>query len=625
MRVSVVWCRVVGGFVVLGVCLVGLFGLASPAGAAVDAVAADEGAGGLEADGPRAVDVTVVTSITVGSAGSEGVHARISANGHYAVYVEHPGTADAAVMRVDLASGEALRIAGPGHIARPEVSGDGSHVVFVQADTPLVDEQVYLWTAADGRARPISPVRTTSPWVAPKISDDGQRIVWLEQGSAGQGLDDGSCGDDWEAVVWGPADNEIARRQACHILAVSGDGRFVYLEPRIGVEQARWDIGTGELAWFAGGSANADGSIVAVPDPSAITLRVEGRPPFAVDVPQARPPTKPTVLLSGTGTVLAVTFEDDVDDAGAGEPTSSTSAVVNLVNGAVIVLPVDAGTVRDSSFDARWWLADTPTAPGERSLVLIDLDPTPPAPQVGDLTAFGRDDGVALLQRAYTGGPGDASSLYFLESQQAGGRTVASISAILARSPEFQAGPGGLDDRAFAEWLYTDVLGRTPEPAAVDIWVGQLEQGVSRSDIMVRITASPEFIARATVDPAGADAAVLIWRLYDAYFDRTPDQWGFDHWYRAWQRGVSMGEISAAFAATDAFGARFGSVADDDDQFVERAYRELLGRPADDEGLAYWTGQLSAGLPRSAMMLTIAGSAEFAVRDGSRLPRPVGR
>jgi RHS repeat-associated protein len=46
-------------------------------------------------------------------------------------------------------------------------------------------------------------------------------------------------------------------------------------------------------------------------------------------------------------------------------------------------------------------------------------------------------------------------------------------------------------------------------------------------------------------------------------------------------------------------------------QFVAQAYQDLLGRPVDDGGLAFWTTQLDQGAPRAAVASALDHSAEY--------------
>ena len=52
-------------------------------------------------------------------------------------------------------------------------------------------------------------------------------------------------------------------------------------------------------------------------------------------------------------------------------------------------------------------------------------------------------------------------------------------------------------------------------------------------------------------------------------------------------------------------------LADANGRFVDRLYRELLNRPVDPAGLAFWTNQLTQGMTRIQVAAGIESSMEF--------------
>jgi SAM-dependent methyltransferase len=65
---------------------------------------------------------------------------------------------------------------------------------------------------------------------------------------------------------------------------------------------------------------------------------------------------------------------------------------------------------------------------------------------------------------------------------------------------------------------------------------------------------------------------------------------------------------------------RLGPLLLSDAGFVERAYREVLGREADQDGLDYYTSRLREGESRTAVLLGLAASDEFARRFARPAP-----
>lgn len=101
-------------------------------------------------------------------------------------------------------------------------------------------------------------------------------------------------------------------------------------------------------------------------------------------------------------------------------------------------------------------------------------------------------------------------------------------------------------------------------------------------------------LAQALADTIeGNPSAAMIDRLYLAFFQRTPDDEGLEHWIDARGDGHRLEDIAEWFAESDEFEARYGGT--DFSEFLDLLYTDVLGRPADPEGKAYWSGLLADG------------------------------
>lgn len=102
-----------------------------------------------------------------------------------------------------------------------------------------------------------------------------------------------------------------------------------------------------------------------------------------------------------------------------------------------------------------------------------------------------------------------------------------------------------------------------------------------------------------------------VYRLYTAYFLREPEEDGFHFWNSTYNSGQqNMVEISDFFATSEEFNMLYGSI--DNLAFVNAVYYNVMGRPGDAEGVAYWTGRLDrAELSRGEMMLMFSESGEY--------------
>ena len=153
--------------------------------------------------------------------------------------------------------------------------------------------------------------------------------------------------------------------------------------------------------------------------------------------------------------------------------------------------------------------------------------------------------------------------------------------------------------RLFVMQQYRDFLGREGDAAGIVFWTNQLNSGAqSRVQMVDSFFTSAEFAA---VNPVA--------RLYFAYFLRIPDYAGLLYWVGQYRAGSSLDAISQAFASSPEFQNTYGSLTNS--QFVSLVYQNVLGRPADAGGLAYWTGQVNSGaMTRGQVMLAFSESQE---------------
>ncbi|MCB0971605.1 MAG: VCBS repeat-containing protein [Acidimicrobiales bacterium] len=171
-------------------------------------------------------------------------------------------------------------------------------------------------------------------------------------------------------------------------------------------------------------------------------------------------------------------------------------------------------------------------------------------------------------------------------------------------------------------------LGRDAEPfpyAPFDHWLAYAEQ------LSLDITGKPltdygrHHIPTALAGSTTPGELVASWResydqrtdvdtvarLYRAYFLRDPDPSGLDFWVARRRAGWNLIHISSSFAASSEFRTRYGSLSHA--QFVDRVYRNVLGRAPDPSGRAFWIGRLERGTPRGQVMLDFSEANEYIV------------
>ncbi|MBM1309631.1 DUF4214 domain-containing protein [Sulfitobacter mediterraneus] len=93
------------------------------------------------------------------------------------------------------------------------------------------------------------------------------------------------------------------------------------------------------------------------------------------------------------------------------------------------------------------------------------------------------------LYIAYFNRAPDALGLYFWGSAFANGTSLDEMAALFLDQDETRATyPTDATNLDFATQVYSNVLGRTPDQAGLDFWVGQLDQGnVTRGTFILRV------------------------------------------------------------------------------------------------------------------------------------------
>jgi hypothetical protein len=133
-------------------------------------------------------------------------------------------------------------------------------------------------------------------------------------------------------------------------------------------------------------------------------------------------------------------------------------------------------------------------------------------------------------------------------------------------------------------------------PTAVGEIVEAIEGRPPTADEAQRLTRmlQDQTVAEALADVVAANnSAAMIDRLYLIFFGRTPDAKGYDYWIDHRGDGQSLEEIAEWFASSSEFKRRYGGGTFED--FLDRLYSDVLNRPPDSKGNAYWLDLLDRG------------------------------
>ncbi len=84
------------------------------------------------------------------------------------------------------------------------------------------------------------------------------------------------------------------------------------------------------------------------------------------------------------------------------------------------------------------------------------------------------------------------------------------------------------------------------------------------------------------------------YRLYQAAFNRVPDNDGLKYWIGQLDAGMTLQEVAARFIGSDEFRRLYGTNPSNAD-FLTRLYNNVLHRTPDATGYAWWLEQLNTG------------------------------
>ncbi len=109
---------------------------------------------------------------------------------------------------------------------------------------------------------------------------------------------------------------------------------------------------------------------------------------------------------------------------------------------------------------------------------------------------FDTDDtyqAVALLYDSFTGRRPDTDGLVFWSEQvKSGARTLAQVAGEFAASAEFRTATQGKSNAELVDFMYQNTLDRAPDGGGRAFWAGQLDNGLSRGELLLAFSQSGE-------------------------------------------------------------------------------------------------------------------------------------
>jgi hypothetical protein len=130
---------------------------------------------------------------------------------------------------------------------------------------------------------------------------------------------------------------------------------------------------------------------------------------------------------------------------------------------------------------------------------------------------------VRLYFATYLRVPDYAGLVFNAGLIRSGTLTLTQLADFFAASPEFTALYGSLNNTQFVTLLYNNVLNRAPDPAGLNGWVSLLNGGMSRGQVLLGFSESPEY-------QAAQFNQVYVTMMYVGMLRRSPEPTGYNGW-----------------------------------------------------------------------------------------------
>lgn len=227
---------------------------------------------------------------------------------------------------------------------------------------------------------------------------------------------------------------------------------------------------------------------------------------------------------------------------------------------------------------------------------------------------------VSRLYKNFLGREPDEPGLdYWCDLLVEGEITGSNVVYGFVYSREFQENP--LSNEAFVTAMYETILGREPDTSGLNSWVAVLEKGFTRKKVLSGFLNSVEM--KNLCDSIGIRAGSyesdeiidkhtkvtdFVSRMYKYCLGRQADYPGLTSWVTELVKGNATGtKIATGFFYSEEMKQKKLS----DHDYVVNAYRALLGREPDADGLNYWVSLLGRNNDRTKIVNGFVRSVEF--------------
>ena len=152
---------------------------------------------------------------------------------------------------------------------------------------------------------------------------------------------------------------------------------------------------------------------------------------------------------------------------------------------------------------------------------------------------------------------------------------------------------------AYVNSLYTNLLHRTAQPAETAFWMAQLDSGTPAATVTAEFVHSSEYQRN------------FVLSCYQLFLNRQPSPGEVSGWVGAIANGLSDQQCEAEFLTSAEF---FGAHPGGSSTWINAVFEQVLGRPAEPAGLAFWNQALQNGSTYFDVALGIVNSSEAHIR-----------
>jgi hypothetical protein len=175
----------------------------------------------------------------------------------------------------------------------------------------------------------------------------------------------------------------------------------------------------------------------------------------------------------------------------------------------------------------------------------------------------------------------------------------ANFAAINNSTSPLQVGvPNADHNTRYIYWVYNDLLGRGPDTAGLNFWVGQLNGGVPRPAVATSLVYSNEY------------RGDVIAGMYQDFLNRGTDSGGLNYWVGRVAAGLTFEQFETMLIGSPEYYNMANKGKGNNTDFVKSMYEDVLGRSVDTGGLQYFTNLLNSGVPAATVVSIVVLSTE---------------